>query len=147
MSIQIRQATKADVSALHALVAELADYVGERHNFTATVAAYEQDFEDGFYHAVVAEEAGKVVGMALYYFVYSTWKGRMIYLEDFVIASSYRRQGIGQRLWDVLLERGRERGCQLLKWQIVDSNKEAMKFYHAQDAIIEDNWLNGKLFL
>ncbi len=147
MSIQIRQATRSDVPALHGLVAELAAYVGESHNFTATIAAYEDDFDAGFYHAVVAEDQGKVIGMALYYFVYSTWKGRMIYLEDFVLAPDYRRQGIGQRLWDVLLERGRERGCKLLKWQIVDTNKEAMKFYHAQEAIIEDNWLNGKLFL
>lgn len=147
MSIQIRQATKADVPALHGLVAELAEYVGERHNFTATIATYEKDFEAGFYHAVVAEDDGKVVGMALYYFVYSTWKGRMIYLEDFVLDPNYRRQGIGQRLWDVLLERGRERGCQLLKWQVVNTNTEAMKFYHAQEATIEDTWLNGKLYL
>jgi ribosomal protein S18 acetylase RimI-like enzyme len=147
MSIQIRQATKADVPALHGLVAQLSEYVGERHNFTATIPTYEEDFDAGFYHAVVAEDAGKVIGMALYYFVYSTWKGRMIYLEDFVLDPAYRRQGIGQRLWDVLLERGRERGCQLLKWQVVDTNTEAMKFYHAQEAIIEDTWLNGKLYL
>ncbi|MFK8165730.1 MAG: N-acetyltransferase family protein [Lewinella sp.] len=147
MSIQIRQATKADVPALHGLVAELAEYVGERHNFTATIATYEEDFDAGFYHAVVAEDAGKVIGMALYYFVYSTWKGRMIYLEDFVLDPAYRRQGLGQRLWDVLLERGRERGCQLLKWQVVDTNTEAMKFYNAQESIMEDTWINGKLFL
>lgn len=147
MSTLIRQATTADVPALHALVAELADYVGERHNFTATTTAYAADMADGFYEALVAEDDGKVIGMALYYFTYSTWKGRMVYLEDFVLDPAYRRRGIGQQLWDALLERGRSRGCKLLKWQIIDTNTEAMKFYHAQDAIIEDNWLNGKLFL
>lgn len=147
MPVQIRQANAADVSALHRLVAELAAYVGESASFTATVEQYAADFDDGFYRAVVAEDDGRVVGMALYYFVYSTWKGRMIYLEDFVLEPAYRRRGIGQRLWDVLLERGRERGCRLLKWQIVDSNTEALKFYAAQDAIVEDNWLNGKLYL
>ncbi len=147
MSIQIRQATLSDVPALHGLVGELAEYVGERHNFTATIATYEEDFKADFYKAVVAEDEGKVIGMALYYFVYSTWKGRMIYLEDFVLSPNYRRQGIGQRLWDVLLERGREKGCQLLKWQVVNTNTEAMKFYATQEGIMEDTWINGKLYL
>ncbi|TXF86684.1 GNAT family N-acetyltransferase [Neolewinella aurantiaca] len=147
MSIQIRQATINDVPALHRLVGELAEYVGERQNFTATVATYEEDFRDGFYKAVVAEDEGTVIGMALYYFTYSTWKGRMIYLEDFVLSPAYRRRGIGQRLWDVLLERGREKKCQLLKWQVVDTNTEAMKFYAAQQSIMEENWINGKLYL
>jgi ribosomal protein S18 acetylase RimI-like enzyme len=145
--IQIRQATRSDVPSLHRLVAELSTYVGERHNFTATIAQYEADLDEGFYHALVAEDDGKVIGMALYYFVYSTWKGRMIYLEDFVLDAAYRRKGIGQQLWDGLLERGRERGCKLLKWQVVDTNTEAMKFYAAQESIMEDNWINGKLYL
>lgn len=147
MSIQIRQATLSDAPALHGLVGELAEYVGERHNFTATVATYEEDFREGFYKAIVAEDDGKVIGMALYYYVYSTWKGRMIYLEDFVLSQDYRRMGLGQRLWDVLIERGREKECKLLKWQVVDTNTEAMKFYQAQQGIMEENWINGKLYL
>lgn len=147
MSIQIRQATLSDAPALHSLVGELAEYVGERHNFTATIATYEEDFREGFYKAIVAEDEGKVIGMALYVFVYSTWKGRMIYLEDFVLSRDYRRQGIGQRIWDALLERGREKECKLLKWQVVDTNTEAMKFYDAQQSIMEENWISGKLYL
>ena len=145
--IKIRPATAADVPALHGLVAQLAAYVNASDQFTATVAAYAKDFEEGFYRALVAEDDGKVIGMALYYFVYSTWKGRMIYLEDFVLEPTYRRRGIGQQLWDGLLDVGRQRDCKLLKWQIVETNTEALKFYAAQDAIIEEDWLNGKLFL
>ncbi|MEM6771420.1 MAG: GNAT family N-acetyltransferase, partial [Bacteroidota bacterium] len=59
----------------------------------------------------------------------------------------FRRQGIGQMLWDALKNKGRERGCKLLKWQVVDTNTEALKFYHAQDATIERSWINGKLYL
>ena len=147
MSAIIRPATLADVPALHALVGELADYVNARPAFTATVAEYEQDFKDDFYRALVAEVEGEVVGMALYVLVYSTWKGRMIYLEDFVLQPAYRRRGIGQQLWDALLEVGRKKGCKLLKWQVIDTNTEALKFYAAQEAVIEDDWLNGKLFL
>ena len=149
MNVQIRQGKAEDLSAVHALVGELASYVGASEHFTATLEDYRADFRDGFFHIIVAEDMAtdKVIGMCLYNFVYSTWKGRMIYLEDFVLQPAYRRKGIGQRLWDVLKERGRERGCQLLKWQIIDSNTEAMKFYEAQDAHIEDNWYNGKLTL
>lgn len=147
MSISIRPAKLEDVPALHSLVAELAAYVGESDKFTATIDAYEKDFKADFYRALVAEDEGAVIGMALYYFSYSTWKGRMIYLEDFVLQPAYRRKGIGQQLWDGLKQVGRETGCQLLKWQVVDTNKEAMKFYDAQEAIMEDTWLNGKLFL
>jgi len=143
----IRQATRSDAADLRRLAAELAAYVNESENFTATVSQYESDFDEGFYHALVAEQKGKVIGMALYCFVYSTWKGRMIYLEDFVLEAAYRRQGIGQQLWDALIERGRERDCQLLKWQVVDTNTEAMKFYEAQEWIEEKQWINGKLYL
>lgn len=143
----IRPATPDDLPAIHGLVAELAAYVNCLDQFTATLADYQQDLTDGFYQALVAEVNGKVVGMALYYFTYSTWKGRMVYLEDFVLAPAFRRQGLGQKLWDALLEVGRGRRCKLLKWQIAGSNTEALKFYGAQEAIIEDDWLNGKLFL
>jgi len=147
MSITIRHAKLQDVPALHGLVAELAAYVGESDKFTATIDTYEKDFKADFYRALVAEDEGVVIGMALYYFSYSTWKGRMIYLEDFVLNPDYRRRGIGQQLWDGLKKAGRDTGCQLLKWQVVNTNQEAMKFYDAQEAIMEDTWLNGKLFL
>ncbi|WP_116105052.1 GNAT family N-acetyltransferase [Lewinella sp. IMCC34191] len=149
MNVQIRQGNAADLPAVHDLVGELADYVDALPHFTATTEDYRADFAEGFFHIIVAEDMAtkKVIGMCLYNFVYSTWKGRMIYLEDFVLQPDYRRQGIGQRLWEVLKERGRERGCKLLKWQVVDTNTEAMKFYTAQEADIEDNWYNGKLEL
>ena len=147
MNVSVRPGTEADLPAIHRLVGELADYVGESAAFTATLEDYRSDLEAGFFRTLVAQEGDKIIGMTLYYFVYSTWKGRMIYLEDFVIAPAYRRRGVGQQLWDALKEKGRERRCKLLKWQVVDSNSEAMKFYLAQDATIEQNWYNGKLDL
>lgn len=147
MNASIRPAEASDLAAIHELVAELARYVNELPAFVATLKDYERDFADGFFHALVAEVEGRVVGMTLYYFAYSTWNGRMIYLEDFVLDPAYRRKGIGQQLWDRLLEVGRGRGCKLLKWQIVKTNTEALKFYAAQGAKIEGDWLNGKVEL
>ena len=144
----IRQATAADLPAIHGLVAELAEYVGCLDRFTATIATYEKDFAAGFFEALVAEnDTGEVIGMALYFNVYSTWKGRMIYLEDFVISPAYRRKGVGQQLWDGLKEIGRGRGCWALKWQVAGHNTEAMKFYGAQEALLDESWIDGKLVL
>jgi GNAT superfamily N-acetyltransferase len=147
MSIQIRQATLNDIPALHSLVAELASHLGEADHFTSTVDRFEKDFQDNFFHAIVADNGEEIVGMALYCFVYSTWKGRMIYLEDFVISKRHRRQGIGQLLWDALLQRGRDRDCAMLKWQVVADDAAAMRFYNKQNPVFEDQWLNGKVML
>lgn len=137
------------MSAVHALVGELASFEHAADQFVATVAEYQADFSDGFFRVIVAEEmpGKRVVGMALYHYAYSTWKGRMLYLEDFVVAPDYRGHGIGQRLWDVLKERGRERGCKLMKWQVLDWNENAIRFYLRQEAEIDRGWHNGKLTL
>ena len=149
MNIQIRQGTARDLPAVHGLVRELARFEKAEASFVASLEEYQQDMKDEFFAVIVAEDmaAGKVVGMALYNFAYSTWKGRMLYLEDFVVDPDYRRYGIGQRLWDVLKERGRERGCKLLKWQVLDWNTDAISFYEKQNATIEQEWYNGKLTL
>lgn len=147
MPVTIRQATVSDIPAIHDLVAELAVHLGEADHFTSPIEQLEQDFKDGFFHAILADRAGEVAGMALYCYVYSTWKGRMIYLEDFVISKRHRRQGIGQQLWDALKEQGRKRNCAMLKWQVVGEDEGAMRFYRKQDPIFEDQWLNGKVEL
>lgn len=149
MSIQIRQGRAEDLVAVHNLVGELARFERAADSFVATLEEYRDDFRDGFFRVIVAEDTVKdeVIGMALYNFVYSTWKGRMLYLEDFVVSPAYRNRGIGQRLWDVLKERGRERGCKLMKWQVLDWNVDAIRFYENQDAEIEKEWYNGKLSL
>lgn len=149
MNVRIRQGGKEDLPAVHDLVGELASFERAINSFTATLEEYREDFNDGFFHVIVAEEifSGNIVGMALYNFVYSTWKGRMLYLEDFVVAPDQRRSGLGQQLWDELIARGRERGCKLLKWQVLDWNTDAIDFYRKQEAVIEEEWLNGKLYL
>lgn len=146
-NITIREAVKADLPAIHQLVRELAIYEKAEHEFTASIEDYYTDFEAGIFESYVAEVDGKVVGMTLYYMTYSTWKGRMLYLEDFVINEDYRRYGIGQQLFDVLQEVAKAKGCRLIKWQVLDWNTPAVKFYEKNEAVIEKDWWNGKLFL
>jgi len=143
----IRLAEKADLPAIYALVKELALYEKAPESVTATLIDYEKDFDDKIFESIVAEINGEIVGMALYYMAYSTWRGRMLYLEDFVVKESVRKAGIGKLLFDRVLEIAREKRAILLKWQVLDWNEPALNFYKKYDAIIEDEWLNGKLFL
>ncbi|MEM7572505.1 MAG: GNAT family N-acetyltransferase [Bacteroidota bacterium] len=144
----IRQATADDLPAIYRLVAELAEYEKEPEALTATIEDYRKDFAAGFFEAVVAEHpvSGQITGMALYYLTYSTWKGRMLYLEDFVVESASRQLGLGQQLFDAVFERARAYECRLVKWQVLDWNEPAIAFYRKQGAIIEDNWWSCKIF-
>ena len=146
MKINIRKASKADLPSIYDLVKSLAIYEKAEQEVTATLKDYHNDFEAGIFQSHVAEMDGKIVGMVLYYMNYSTWKGRMLYLEDFVVYEAYRRHGIGQLLWDELGKEAKRQGARLLKWQVLDWNEPAIKFYEKNNATIEKEWYNGKIF-
>ena len=140
--------------AIHALVHELAVYERAPEAHTATVEDYLRDFKAGIFESHVAVnmdkslgKQGEIVGMIFYYMAYSTWKGRMLYLEDFVVTENYRQYGVGQMLFETFLEIARQKECRLVKWQVLDWNEPAIKFYRKNEAIIENDWYNGKIFL
>lgn len=146
MSVITRKATLEDLPAIHDLVRELAVYEKAEEEFIASLAEYQDDFKNDIFQAIVAEKNNEVVGMALFYMTYSTWKGKMLYLEDFVVKSSARRQGIGQLLFDAFLDEAKAQGCRLVKWQVLDWNQPALDFYEKNKATIEKEWWNGKIF-
>jgi GNAT superfamily N-acetyltransferase len=84
------------------------------------------------------------VGIALYYFAYSTWKGRYLYLEDFVVREAHRGKGIGRTLFDAVIDVAKEAGVRRMGWQVLDWNKDAIRFYECYDAELSDEWLNGR---
>lgn len=141
----IRPATEADLPAIHDLVRQLAEYEREAHMFTTPLEIYEQSFAEGVFSAIVAEAEGRVVGMALYYLTFSTWKGRMLYLEDFVVTPEFQRQGIGQQLFDAFKARARELNCSLVRWQVLDWNTDATRFYERNGAVVEKQWWTCKI--
>ncbi len=145
--VVVRPAQKADLAAIHELVAELAQYEQAAHEFIASLEQYMRDFEAGFFRALIAECAGEVVGMMVWYKAYSTWKGRMIYLEDFVVRQQWRGSGVGKKLFAALIDEARALDCKLIKWQVLDWNESAIRFYEKVGAEIEKGWWNGKLFL
>ena len=145
--VLIRPATESDIPGIHALVYELAVYEKEPEAVFTTPEEYLEDFRNGLFESHVAEMEGKIVGMTLFFMMYSSWKGKMLYLDDFVVNEQYRRFGVGQKLYDAFIEEGRRRSCRLVKWQVLDWNEPAIKFYEKNEAIIEKGWWNVKKFL
>lgn len=147
-NIRLRSANATDLPAIHGLVGELAEYEKARPSFTATIQQYREEFAAGTFSAHVAEsEEGEIIGIAIYYDTFSTWKGKMLYLEDFVVKDAYRGKGIGKSLFLAFKAEAIDRGCAMIKWQVLDWNEPAVKFYELQGAIIEKEWWNGKMFL
>lgn len=141
----IRQAEIEDLADIHNLVYELAVYEKEENALTASLKDYQRDFADGIFEAIVLEEENEIRGMCLYYMTYSTWKGKMLYLEDFVVREKYRGHGYGQMLYDRFIEIAKEKKCRMVKWQVLDWNEPAIKFYKRNNAIIEDCWWTAKV--
>jgi GNAT superfamily N-acetyltransferase len=93
----------------------------------------------------VAEEAESIVGIALCYVRYSTWKGRMLYLEDLVVKEAWRGKGIGHALFQTCARFARDEQFRGMIWQVLDWNEPAIRFYKKYNAILDPEWLNGKL--
>jgi N-acetylglutamate synthase-like GNAT family acetyltransferase len=143
--MNIRKAQIEDIEAIHNLVTELAIFENEPDAVQVSVDYYKSAFIENVFQALVAEESNKIIGIAVYYMCFSTWKGKMMYLEDFVVKEKYRSSGIGQQLWNALINDSKAQGAQSLKWQVLDWNTNAIRFYERNGAYIEKEWWNGRL--
>lgn len=143
-NVIIRDAVKADCSRLMELVQELATFEREPDAVTVTSSHFE---ESGFganpvWWAIVAEAEGRIVGFALYYIRYSTWKGQRMYLEDIIVTEEYRGRGIGTMLLDKLIVTGKNKGFSGMLWQVLDWNEPAINFYKQYQAKFDPDWVN-----
>jgi GNAT superfamily N-acetyltransferase len=148
MNYTIRKANKGDASAMLALVKELAIYEKAPDAVEVTLAEME---EAGFgphaiYSAFVAEINNTVVGMALYYTKYSTWKGKAIYLDDIVVNEQYRRYGIGGKLFEEVVKVCKAMGVRKMDWQVLDWNEPAIQFYKKYNSAFSNEWVNCTLY-
>ena len=143
----LRVAVKEDCPRLLDLVHELALFEKAPEEVTVTLEEFE---EAGFgekpvWKTFVAEVDGVIVGFALYYIRYSTWKGCRMYLEDLIVTENWRGKGVGKLLFDRLIVEAREMGFNGMTWQVLDWNEPAIKFYKKYEADISSGWLNGSL--
>lgn len=147
--MNIREGREADVPVLLQLIRELAIFEKEPD---AVVVSEEELLQDGFgehplYGLFVAEVEGAVVGISLYYYRYSTWKGKCLYLEDLIVTEKHRGKGIGKALFAKTLDKAREEGCRKMNWQVLDWNTPAIEFYKDFNASLDPEWLNGYIDL
>lgn len=143
-NVQIRKAQEQDMEAMHQLMFELAVYEKAPEAVETSPKEYLDDFLQGTFEGLVAVFDEKVIGMALFFMAYSSWKGKMLYLDDFVVTEQFRNQGVGQLLFDAFIQEAKKRNCRLAKWQVLDWNKPAIEFYQKNQAEIEQGWWNVK---
>lgn len=143
----IREGKKSDLPRVLELVRELALFEKAPEQVTNTVEMMEVDgFGDNpIYGMYVAESEGAIVGISIYYYRYSTWKGRRLYLEDIIVTEAERGKGIGKLLFDRTMKKTLEDNCTGMMWQVLDWNEPAIKFYKKYGAKLDDEWVNCNL--
>lgn len=137
----IREARREDMPAVLELIKELA----EHENATDEVEIHLDDlikegFDEENFKCFVAEIKGKIEGMALVYFRFSTWKGRTVHLEDLIVRKKKRGTGLGGALYKEVVKYAHEHGVRRVEWVVSEGNKNAIEFYENTGAEIKKNW-------
>jgi len=147
MKTTIRKGIKKDLPAVLELIKELANYENAEDQATITLEDLEKDGYGNhpWFWFLVAENNQEIVGLSFYWIRYSTWKGKILFLEDFVIKEEYRRQGIGSKLFEETIKICEKLNLNGMIWQVLDWNSPAIDFYKKYDAEISKDWLNGRL--
>lgn len=145
--VKIRKGEKPDLPAILSLIKELAEYEKAPAEVEVSVSEMENwGFgPEKLFDFFVAEQNGKIVALALYYYKYSTWKGKCLFLEDIIVTEKMRGEGIGKLLFDKIVEVAKKDKVRRLEWQVLDWNEPAIKFYKKYNATLDSEWLNGKL--
>tara|TARA_B110000305_G_C18914599_1_gene392268 strand:- start:47 stop:508 length:462 start_codon:yes stop_codon:yes gene_type:complete len=143
----VREADRNDMPSVLVLIKELATFENAANEVELTLTNLQ---EDGFgntklFNCLVAEQGNEIVGMALYYYRYSTWKGKTIYLEDIVVKQNNRRNGVGSKLFCTLANKCKKEGLKRLEWQVLDWNVTAIEFYKKYKSELGHEWINCKL--
>jgi GNAT superfamily N-acetyltransferase len=147
MKIQIRKGVQTDLPQVLDLIKELAIYEDALDEVTIKLEDLERDGfgSERLFHFLVAVNEKELVGIAFYYTRYSTWKGKILYLEDFVVKEKDRGNGIGTLLFEETLRVCKNKEYNGMAWQVLDWNEPAINFYKKYKASLSSSWLNCKL--
>jgi GNAT superfamily N-acetyltransferase len=140
--MNIRKGNPEDMEAVLGLIQELADFEKEPDAVLITV---DDLIRDGFgttplFHVFVAEVEDEIVGIALYYYRYSTWKGKIIHLEDLVVKDKMRGTGLGFALYSEIIKQGKRDNVRRIDWHVLDWNTPAIDFYEKSGAKVLRDW-------
>ena len=140
--MNIRNATKSDMPSVLELINEFAVFEKEPE---AVVVTAEDLVRDGFsenplFECFVAEENNEIIGMALYYYRFSTWKGKTIHLEDLIVKEDKRGTGAGFALYTEIIKKGKAENVRRIEWNVLDWNTPAIDFYKKSGANVLKDW-------
>ena len=153
--MEIRAAKIGDEIGIMLLIKALAEYEKAPNEVTNTALNLRAHlFEEKICEAIIAEnsiivdgkEVNQIVGFALWYNAYSTWKGKCLYLEDFFVLPAYRKHGIGGQLFDKVVSIAKSSGVKRMDWQVLEWNQLAIDFYQKRGATLDPEWINGRFF-
>lgn len=138
----IRRGTPNDMKSVLDLIIELAIYEKEPDAVVVTEADLIRDGfgEKPLFHTFVAEVSGEIIGMALYYYRYSTWKGKTIHLEDLIVNEKSRGTGAGFALYKEIMKQGKLDKVRRIEWNVLDWNTPAIDFYEKSGAKVLSDW-------
>jgi GNAT superfamily N-acetyltransferase len=138
----IRKATEKDMPFVLELIRELAIFEKEPDAVVVTVDDLVRDgfSENPLFQCFVAEVENEIIGMALYYYRYSTWKGKTIHLEDLIVKESKRGTGAGFALYKEIIQQGKAENVRRIEWNVLDWNTPAIDFYEKSGAKVLGDW-------
>ena len=147
--IEIRRGIKEDLPQIFDLIKELASFERAAEKVTNSLEEMEKDGfgpDPVFRFLVVTKlETGEIVGTAIYYYRYSTWKGKRLYLEDYIVTEKERGKGAGKLLFERVMQESLQDNCTGMMWQVLDWNLPTINFFNHYGSQIEAGWLNCHL--
>jgi N-acetylglutamate synthase-like GNAT family acetyltransferase len=143
----LRKGEEKDLPAILKLIKELAVYEKAENEVEVTESEMQNwGFgNDKIFEFFIIEENQKIVGLALYYYKYSTWKGKCLFLEDIIVTESCRGKGYGKILFEAVAKVAKEKKVRRMEWQVLEWNEPAIQFYKKYKAVLDPEWVNGKL--
>lgn len=141
MEFNIRDVKQEDLPFVLQLIQELADFEKASDEVKVTIEELINDFKTNLFNCLVAEVDNKIIGIALFYNRYSTWKGKTIHLEDLIVTHSYRGKGIGKALLDAIVAKAKSEKLRRVEWNVLDWNTPAIEFYKNVGANVLEDWL------
>jgi GNAT superfamily N-acetyltransferase len=145
----VRKANIEDCSSMHELILELALYEKAPNEVITTPEILQNALtnKSNWVFAWVCEDSDKIIGTAICYLRYSTWKGVTLYLEDLIVTKNYRRNGVGTLLLDEIIGFAKQQKYSRISWQVLDWNSDAIAFYDNYNVTKDNEWVNIHLDL
>ena len=141
MEFNIRDVREEDLPSVLELIQELADFEKASKEVKITKDELKDDFRNNLFKCLVAESGEKIIGIALFYNRYSTWKGKTIHLEDLIVTQAQRGKGVGKRLLDAIVAKAKSENLRRVEWNVLDWNTPAITFYKNVGANVLQDWL------